>query len=536
MKGRHLLSGRRRGGGAFSGFSVPAAYRAVMVTLLAIGLSVESFAQDGSVDQTVSAPSVGRRGVTIVPRVTVTEILTDNANLSNTAKQADLVTEVIPGIRITSDFGRVKGYFDYSLNGRVSAQGVSGTSLQNNLTAFGSLVAVENFAFLDVNASITQQSVSGLGTQSSGSYFSNANQTETSTYRISPYLKGSVGGYADFETRYGFAFTRSASSVASDVTTKDLLLSLKGQPSASRIGWSLQAVQQATSYSVGRATESDSLTGSLSYALNPQLVVSASAGQEGNNYNTLEKERNWTNGQGIQWSPSPSTSFSASRQTRPFGQSHNINLSYRTARSAWSFTDSQDVSNSPSQSSLGSLGPIYDLYFTQFATVEPDPVKRAVLVNTFLQVNGINPNTIVVSNFLTSALSLQRRQDLSFTLLGIRSSVTFTATRTETSRLDTITNAIDDLSNSNSIRQTGLSVSYAHRLTPDTSMNLTGMNQRSSDSSGLQETVTNSVNLGVSTRLGLKSTAAINARRVVFDSRTSPYIETAITGTVTVQF
>ncbi len=523
MKG-HPVSGR-------SG-----ANRAVMAAVLAVGLSTEGYAQDGAVDQATTAPSSGRRGVTIVPRVTVTETFTDNATLSNISKQSDLVTEVAPGIRITSDFGRVKGYFDYSFSGRMSAQGGSGTTLQSNLTASGSVVAVENFAFIDVNASIAQQSVSGLGTQSSGSYVSNANQTETSTYRISPYLKGNLGGYADFETRYGFAFNRSASSAASDVTTQDLLLSLKGQPSASRIGWSLQAAQQAASYSQGRATETDSLSGSLSYALNPQLVVTASAGQEGNNYSSLQKERSWTSGQGIQWTPSPSTSFSANRQTRPFGQSHTINLAYRTARSAWSFTDSQDVTNSPSQSSLGSLGPIYDLYFTQFATVEPDPVKRSVLVNTFLQVNGINPNTVVVSNFLTSAVSLQRRQNLSFALLGVRSSITFTATRTETSRLDTVSNAIDDLSNSTSIRQTGLSVSYAHRLTPDTSMNLTGMNQRSSDSSGLQETVTNSVNLGVSTRLGLKSTAAINARRVVFDSRTSPYIETAITGTVTVQF
>jgi uncharacterized protein (PEP-CTERM system associated) len=511
-----------------------ATQRSLVCVLLTLVLPAGSFAQEGPVDQPLSAPSAGRRGVTIVPRVAVTETFTDNANLSNTAKQSDLVTEVIPGIRITSDFGRVKGYFDYSLNGRVS--GTSGTSLQNNLTAFGSVVAIENFAFVDVSASITQQSVSGLGLQSPGNSFSNANRSETSTYRVSPYLRGSLAGVADYETRYSYGSTRSQSAGSSDVTTNDLLVSLKGRPSASRLGWSVQAAKQSAAYSLGRTAESDSLTGSLSYALNPQLVVTASAGQEGNNYSTLNKERTFTSGQGIQWSPSPNASFSASRQTRQFGQSHNVNLSYRTARTAWSFTDSQDATNTPSQSSLGSLGPIYDLYFTQFAAVEPDPVKRAVLVNTFLQVNGINPNAIVVSNFLTSAVSLQRRQDLSFTLLGVRDSITFTASRTETSRLDRLSTAIDDLSNSTAVRQTGLSVSYAHRLTPDTSMNVTGLNQHSTDSTGLQETFMNSVNLGFSTRLGLKSTAAINARRVIFDSRTSPYVENAISGTITVQF
>lgn len=509
---------------------------AVAVTLVAAGVPSGVFAQEEAQGQTTAGPTAGRPAVSIVPRVTVTEIFTDNATLSANSKQSDLITEVIPGVRISSSFGRAKGYFDYALNARQSTRAGATGTLQSVLTTFGSMEAVDNFAFIDFSASISQQAVSGLGVQSPGNYSANANQTETSTYRLSPYLRGSLGGFADYQTRYSFSKTRSDSTATSEITTKDLLLSLKGSPSASRLGWSVQAGQQSANYSLGRTTESDSLTGSLSYALMPQLVVTATAGQEGNNYNSLARETNLTTGQGIQWTPSPNANFSASRQTRVFGQSHTLNFGYRTGRTAWSFTDSQDVTNSPSQSGLTSLGPIYDLYFAQFATVEPDPVKRAELVNAFLQANGINPNAIVVSNFLTSAVSLQRRQDLSFTLLGVRDTITFTASRTETSRLDTISTAIDDLANATLIRQTGLSVSYAHRLTPDTSVNLTGLSQRSSDSSGLQETSSNSVNLGVSTRLGLRTSAAVNARRVIFESKTSPYNETAITGTVNVQF
>ncbi len=506
------------------------------VTVAAVAAPCVAFAQDEAEGQAARSPAVGRRAVSIVPRVSVTEIFTDNATLSANSKQSDLITDVSPGVRISSSFGRAQGYFDYALNARQSTRAGAGGTLQSTLTTFGSLEAVDNFAFVDFSASISQQAVSGLGVQSPGGYSANANQTETSTYRLSPYLRGSLGGYANYQTRYSFSRTRSDSAGASDITTKDLLLSLTGSPSATRLGWGVQARQQSASYSLGRTTESDSLTGSLSYALLPQLIVTATAGQEGSNFNSLSRETNFTTGQGIQWTPSPNANFAASRQTRVFGQSHTISLGYRTGRTAWSFTDSQDVTNTPSQSGLGSLGPIYDLYFAQFATVEPDPVKRAVLVNAFLQANGINPNAIVVSNFLTSAVALQRRQDFSFTLLGVRDTITFTASRTDTSRLDSISTAIDDLVNATSVRQTGLSVNYAHRLTPDTSVSLTGLNQRSSDSSGAQETTSNSVNLGVSTRLGLRTSAAVNARRVVFDSKNSPYNETAISGTVNVQF
>jgi uncharacterized protein (PEP-CTERM system associated) len=396
--------------------------------------------------------------------------------------------------------------------------------------------AIDNFAFLDFSAGIAQQSISGLGAQSAGGYSVNRNQTESSTLRLSPYLRGSLSSFADYETRYSFSSNRNGSAGASEVTTKDILLVLKGRPSASQLGWSLQAGQQSASYSLGRMSESDSVTGALSYAVNPQIVLTASAGQESNNFNAAGKESSLTTGQGLQWSPTPNASFSASRQTRPFGQSHSLSFNYRTARTAWRYTDAQDVTNTPSQSFLGSQGSIYDLYFAQFASVEPDPIKRAILVSSFLQTNGINPNAIVVSNFLTSAVALQRRQDLSFTLLGLRDTITVAMSRTNTSRLDSVSTAIDDLSNSTSVRQSGLSATYSHRLTPDTTVNLSAAQQQSSDSKGLQETSTNSMTFGFSTRLGLRSTATVSARRAIFDSTTSPYNETAVTGTINVQF
>jgi len=478
-----------------------------------------------------------KRVFSVVPRLSITETFTDNVSLATTGKQSELTTEVSPGIRITSESGRLKGYLDYSFRQTLYAQNTSSRSAQNALNAFGTIEAIDNTAYLDFSGVISQQAISALGTQSVGTASINSNLTESTTLMLSPHVRGRLGSFANYVARYSITTNRSQSALVSDVTSANAQVQLNGQSSFARLGWSLGASRQGIAYGAGRSTEADSLSGSLNYSVTPQLNLSLTGGQESNNYATPSKESNWTSGFAVNWIPSESTRISASRQNRSFGESHSISFDHRTARTAWRFSDSKDVSSTPSQIGFASLGSIYDLYFAQFATLEPDPIKRAALVNGFLQANGISPTASVVSSFLTSAASLQRRQDMSFALLGVRDTITFTATRSEGTRLDTIAGASDDLANSAVVRQHGFSVNYAHKLTPDAAFNILASTQHaSSTSQGLQDTATNLVNLSLSTRVGTQSTAVLGIRRVAFESNTAPYTETAITGTLNVQF
>lgn len=485
----------------------------------------------------VQAQDAGsKRLISIVPRVSMTETLTDNAALATGNKQSEQITELSPGLRVTSDAGRLKGYFDYALNTRLYAQNSSARSSQNALNTFGTFEAIDNVAFLDFSGSISQQAISALGVQSSGTGNLNSNSTESTSFRMSPYLRGRLANVAQFEARYSLASNRTQSLLVSDVQTRDFSLNLKNQNSGSRLGWSLNAAQQAIAYSSARSTESESLNGSVSFAIDPQINVSITGGQESNNFASAVKQSSWTSGWTMNWNPSDGTKVTISRQNRPFGESHNMSLDHRTGRTVWRLSDSKDIAATPSQTSFGSIGSTYDLYFSQFAALEPDPIKRGALVTSFLQTNGISANTPVISSFLTSAVSLQRRQDLSFSLLGLRDTVVFIATRSSTSRLDTLSTVLDDLSNASAVYQNGLSISYAHRLTPDTAMNVLTSIQQSSDSQGLQDTSTRSLNMSISTKLGSKSTGSLSARRVVFDSKAAPYTESAIIGTLNVQF
>ena len=517
----------------FSPFSL----RALRMKATAVPVAVSLvLASAGAYAQQSGSDSIPKRALSIVPRFSITETLTDNVRLSNVDQQAELITEISPGIRINVEGARLKSYFDYSLSKVLYAQNSSPNRTQNSLNTFGTLEAVDNFAFVDFSGAISQQAISAFGTQSSSNASINTNQTEVSSYRLSPYLRGRLGSMASYDARYSRAVTHSGAVAGSDVITVDGVARISGSSAFRNLGWSADVSRQRIDYSAGRPTEADRLSLGLSYSVTPQLNVFANAGSEANNYTSFDKQRHGTGGVGLNWSPSEASKVSASKDRRSFGDAHSLKFEHRTARTAWIFTDSKDVSATPSQTGIASLGAVYDLLYSQFASIEPNPVSRAQLVNAYLQANAISPNAAVISSFLTSAVSLQRRQDLSFALLGVRDTVTFISTRSESRRLDTLSTGVDDLTTSSLVRQRGFSVNYAHRLTPDYSLGVLSSQQDTSGVSSLQDTTLRLFNVNVTGKVGRTAFASIGARRAVSSGNTTSYTETAVTGNLNVQF
>ncbi|HEY8904916.1 MAG TPA: TIGR03016 family PEP-CTERM system-associated outer membrane protein [Rhodoferax sp.] len=477
-----------------------------------------------------------KQAVSIVPRVSVTETLTNNVALSKSASaQSDQITEISPGIHLNINGARLKTYFDYSLDHVEYAQGTAASRNQNALTTFGTLEAIDNWAFIDFSGNISQQTISAFGTQSTNNTAVNANSTEVATYQLSPYVKGHFGNFANYEARVSRSVSSSDSATASNTASTNSVVRVSNASAFRSLGWSADVSRQQASYSAGRATEADSYSLGLTYAITPQVNVSVNGGQESNNYTSLDKQNYNTRSVGVNWSPSQNTTLSALAGKRSFGNTHNLSFEHRTARTVWRYSDSKDVLINPTQSGLGSVGSNYDLYFSQFASVEPDPVARAALVNNYLAANGINPNAVVLSNFLTSGVALQRRQDLSLALLGVRDTVTFLLSRSDSRRLDSITNSFDSLSSASSVVQNGFSANYSHRLTPDYSLGVLMSRQATAGDTAAQETTLKSFNVNVTGKVGKKAAASLGLRHVVSDGLT-PYTETAVTGNLNVQF
>ena len=475
------------------------------------------------------------RVVSIVPRVSVTETFTDNVRLVSTGRQSDQVTELSPGVRISRDAGRLKGVFDYALSWVEYAQNASLSRSQSALNTFGTLEAVDNWLYLDFSGAIAQQSISAFGTLSNDNVSRNGNKTEVSTYRVSPYLRGRLGDVANYEARYGRVVTHGDAASVSGVATSDAIVNFNGDSAFRNLGWSVDANRQSIDYSAGRPTEADRFDLGLSYSVTPQLGVFANAGREFSNYTSVEKQTYATNSYGFNWTPSETSKLSALQGTRSFGESHNWSFEHRTPRTVWRFTDSKDVAATPNQTGIASLGTTYDLFYSQFASLIPNPISRAQFVNAFLQANRINPNAPVTTSFLTSSVSLLRRQDLSFALLGVRDTVTLITTQSESSRLDTVSTSFDDFTTASVVRQHGLSVNYSHRLTPEYSLGILVSQQITSGGGNLQDATLKFFNISLTGKVRKNATASLGVRRAVY-SGSAPYDENAVVVNFVVQF
>jgi uncharacterized protein (PEP-CTERM system associated) len=501
--------------------------------LLYSGLFVTACLTSAAVHAQNLAPS--RQAVTVVPRITVTETVTDNVRLASAGQQSEQISEVSPGIQVNIEGSRVKAHFDYAVTEVAYAQNSSARQIQNGLTSFGNIELAENFAFVDFNGTVSQQAISAFGTQSSSNVAVNANKTEVSEYRVSPNFRGRLGDFANYDARLTRDITRSDAANRSNVMSSDIGLNVSGKGAAEHLGWWVSATQQSVDYSAGRSTTADALKLGAEVSVTPQVSLSATGGHEINNLTSMERKSYGSYGAGASWSPTDTLKLSASGEHRSFGGTHSVSIDQRTARTAWKFSDVRQVSIDPSQAGAASLGPVYDLLFGQFAAVEPDLALRAQLVNAFMQANGIPRDTTAVSSFLTSAVSLLRRQDFLFSLLGIRDTITFIATRTATSRVDTLSTATDDLSTLSTVRQRGVTVNYTHRLTPETSASVLASQQISSSAAAAQGTRLRSIVANLSSKVGRKTTVSVGARRTVATG-IAPYAESAITGNLNLSF
>jgi uncharacterized protein (PEP-CTERM system associated) len=243
----------------------------------------------------------------------------------------------------------------------------------------------------------------------------------------------------------------------------------------------------------------------------------------------VEKRTYATYGAGVAWFPSERTKLDANIEHRFFGTSHNLAFEHRTPRSVFRLSDKKDLASDASNNfGNGSQRTVFDLLFQVFASVAPDPVQRAALVDAFLQNNGLTRTTLAQGGFLTSNITVQSRQDLSFALLGVRSTIMISAYRNDARLLNPASSAAGDLAGGSSLLQSGVSVNLSHRLTPLSAISADLAQIRTSGGVGDQRTKLRSLTVTWSNRVAQSVDLSVSARRSQFDSVTDPYTESAV--------
>ena len=411
-----------------------------------------------------------QRQIAFEPTASITQTFSDNPHLRAVGPLADSITRLTLGLALRANTGQTRGFLDYSLSSLVYARGSGRNTVQNQLNALLAADWLDKRAHLDASGTIGRSAISAFSVQPDGSANVGNNTTEQRSVRLAPSWTGPLGGDLRFTTGLVLQANDVKDSAVGDYTSASAAVHLE-PIRAGRLSWFADLSHVTSHYKAGRTTDDDRLyAGLLARVDELDLRLNANLGVESTNLASVSRQQSDTWSLGAEWVPSPRTRVVIDYGQRFFGKSYGVTLEHRTPLTVWRFTDSRSLSLGNGGSTL--RGTAYDLFFAQFASTEPDPAKRADLVNGFLKLNGIDPQTSLNMDFLRSAGTVQDRQDLSVAWRGVRDTVMVMFTRLGTHRIDDGNPIFGDLALSNDIDQRGMSIDWSHRLAPQSSVSL----------------------------------------------------------------
>lgn len=487
----------------------------------------------------VQAQTAAARTLSVQPNASVTQTFSDNIQLSGVAPLSDSLTRLTAGVSLRGQTGMVRGFLDYTLSSLIYARHSDLNALQNGLNTVLGAELIEGRARLDVTGNIAQSAISAFGVQPSASGGVQSNSTEVRSLRIAPSFLGPLGPELRYAGQLGYAVSSARGTALGNSTNTSAGLHIE-PTSRRRVYWGLDGSLLRTDYKAGRTTADDRLYGSAILNLpDLDLQLQGNAGLEFSDITAVSRQRYATWGAGLTWAPSPRTKLSADYGHRFYGPSHSLVFEHRTALTVWRVSSSRSLSTTGDQNTSASHGTAYDLLYAQFATVVPDPAKRAEYVSNYLKSYTIDP--LSGPGFLRSAVALQDRHELSVALRGVRSAAVLSLTQTLTQRLSAVSGAADDLTHAAEVRQRGFSLNLSHRMSPESTVSLVLTHTRGSGTGlGLSQSNESSqqrlASAQYTTRPTPHSNLTLGLRRGLYDNLPISFDESALFATYGLRF
>ncbi len=445
----------------------------------------------------------------------------------------DLSLLLRPTLGYASRSGRVRGSGNYSLGLVNHTRDSQPSEVLHDLSARFTAEAVENWLFIDGTATAARSALSAFGSQSAaGSFQRNDNSTEVASVSLSPYLRGSLTDWAQYEARVDARATNTRRSKVGDSTSTGSQVSLNSPSRGALLGWGLLASRDHASFRTQRSIDNERVQASLLIAPGPEIRFTLRGGQESTTASSLQRRRTTNTGVDAQWTPNERTQASLSSDKRYFGRSHQVRFSHRLPQSTLSFGSSKSASTSSDPNSLGRPITQFDLANAIFQSAIADAAEREQFVLNLLRAQGVDPAAIVPGGFVNAGATLQRRTDLAWSYSGRRLGLTVQAYMSQSSALT----VGDEAPAESATRQKGYTGTVSYRLTPTASAVLTGQRLMTRASSAQPGTDLKSLALSWSDQIGWRTSLSLGLRYSVFNSLTEPYRESSATASLTMRF
>ncbi len=484
---------------------------------------------------TLAASIAGAQTVRFSPSVAITETLTNNVNLSpGSGAKSDLISTFTPGFSISEQSARTQ------LSGNVSAPiliyartGSENDQVLPQVNLTGSVQAIENWFYVDGNASVSQQYLSPFGPRPSNIENINQNRYTAQEYSVSPYVKRPLPGDIQYEIRDTNIWTKSNSVPTTAGTTAysnnaSAIVSRTPLP----LGWDVSYNRSEVRFSSQQPFITQSARGDLVYQAGPELQVSLRGGYENADY-VLNRYHSSIYGAGANWQPNARTSVNGTWEHRFFGSGYHVGSSYRTPLFAWDASFSRDITSQPQQLAAGAgVLDIRVLLNQLFLSQFPDPIQRQQYIEQFILDHGLPQFIANPDVFFTQQVYLQQQASTSLGLLGARNTIFLSLYHVRTEPIVSTLNPVIQLNNNS---QFGGNLAWTHNLGSNLTFVATanavrtvgnGATGGSSGTSG-GNTRQGSINLQLSSSLGPNTSISGGARYFIVRSDLADNVQEA---------
>lgn len=509
----------------------------------AVGLAALSLAQPSRADWKFA------------PNLSLRETWTDNVMLAEDGQErSQFITELTPGFVLQNQGPRIdfrasynKHFYKYADENLRGPSGQQANSGQQSLQADLKAKLIADKLFLDSNATISEQGVSAFGPSvgnNPGNPFAPGVSSQIKTWRVSPYLLHRFGNQANAELRYSHDKVSSDRSDFGTSTSDQVTLNLANGTAYRQIGWNLYYTRQNLDDTISQSSSSQNLMATLNYLYTPQLTLTVTGGYDEYDYQSLggvTKGKNWS--VGGSWRPSGRTSVQLNMGKRYFGDSYFLAAMHRTRTSIWTVNYSDAVTTTRSQFQLPSTVNTFALLDQMFQAQIPDAAARRQAVEAYIIAAGLPPSLANSINYLSNRYMLQKQLQASAAFNSARGTLVLalvSSRRNGLSLLDVDAGLLGGSTNTlnDNTRQTGATATFNWRLSPRTSVNLTGAVNRSESLSQDRTDNNRSVRLNMTRQFARKVTGSVELRRVKGATAVAgrDYTENAISASLGKQF
>lgn len=458
----------------------------------------------------------------VLPSFTLTETWTDNVTLQrDELADSQWITEYLPSIAVVGSGRRFKvaassqwRHFDYR-----NARQANTVDSMHEYAFSGQGELAEDLLFIEAAASSSPQAISAFGPQPYNNLYSLGNRTQIKTWRVSPHLEQRLGRAAHLSLRYARDSVDAGERNRFGSSTGDSFsASLNSGPGFRTLDWGLSFMRQNLENELAGPSSTTIIGSNLRYALNPRFALTATAGYDRYDYQSLGGRtagRNWSTG--FDWQPSLRTALKASLGRHYFGNTGALDASHRSRHTVWKITYDDAVTTTRSQFLLPSTIDTTAMLDALFKTLIPDPVLRQQAVAAYIRDTGLPPSLADNVNYLSNRYLRQKRLQASAGFSMARTTAVLTLFRTERIALSSqqsdsglLGSQLSSLNDN--IEQLGTSLSYGYRLNSRSNLSASAMASRNRSLSTGFEDSSRQFRIGLTRQVGKHLRAAVEVR------------------------